>query len=78
MERLKYDHHLAQDLVREASDLIGVAMDKLHAAEALFQMDDDRPESSARRAEWTRSAYAHAGKARNEAFYADIGRTLDE
>lgn len=42
----KYDYHQAADLCREAADLAREAREKLHAAHALFRIDEDQERSA--------------------------------
>jgi hypothetical protein len=69
-ERDQYDFHLAQDLINEADRMIATAMTKLHAASALFRVDEERP-SSAQRAQDTDDAYALLRRARGELFASE-------
>jgi hypothetical protein len=64
-ERLQYDWHLASDLCREADELLNQALSKLHAAEALYRMDNDRPSISIPHAGEVRDTYDLVAKARN-------------
>ena len=67
-ERIKFDWHLAIELEREASELIEQAMEKLHAAEGLYRMDQDTPTNSRAAASAVRSDYDVLAEIRHNTF----------